>query len=213
MRRGGVAERLPRPQAAPMQRASVAFCITLVAALGCEKKAAVSDTAPPTSASVTTPVVTAPPAREGLLGVGAAAPQIEAVAHNGQSVRLADYLGSVVVVYFYPKDDTPGCTVEAQGIRDEWSGFKSAGAVVLGVSTDDNVSHRAFAAKHELPFLLLPDGDHKIAGAFGVPVSNGYAKRVTFVIDKQGKVAKVFPQVTPSAHSKELLAAIDELKG
>nr|HMR04700.1 peroxiredoxin [Polyangiaceae bacterium] len=148
-----------------------------------------------------------------LLSVGSEAPNIEAVAHSGEQVKLADYRGKVVIVYFYPKDDTPGCTVEAKGIRDDWSRFKSAEAIVLGVSTDDNESHQAFAKKYDLPFLLLPDPKQEIAAAFKVPVQNGYAKRVTFVIDKQGRVAKVFPEVTPSAHSKELLTVLDELKG
>lgn len=161
-----------------------------------------------------TPAATAPAAPEAsLLSVGSDAPNIEAVAHSGEQVKLADYRGKVVIIYFYPKDDTPGCTVEAQGIRDDWSRYKSAEAVVLGVSTDDNESHQAFAKKYDLPFLLLPDPKQEIAAAFKVPVKNGYAKRVTFVIDKQGKIAKVFPEVVPSAHSKELLAVIDGLKG
>ena len=84
-------------------------------------------------------------------------------------------------------------------------------SVVLGVSTQDNSSHRAFASKYGLPFMLLPDEDHAIAKAFGVPVKNGYAKRVTFVIDKQGKIAKVFPEVNPKGHSEEILEALRSL--
>ncbi len=168
----------------------------------------VSQTAPNTSAATG-----AATSEATLLSVGSDAPNIEAVAHSGEQVKLADYRGKVVIVYFYPKDDTPGCTVEAKGIRDDWSRFKSAEAIVLGVSTDDNESHQAFAKKYDLPFLLLPDPKQEIAAAFKVPVQDGYAKRVTFVIDKQGKVAKVFPEVTPSAHSKELLTVLDELKG
>jgi peroxiredoxin Q/BCP len=155
----------------------------------------------------------AAPAAEpsGLLGAGAPAPNIEAVAHTGETVKLTELRGRPVVVYFYPKDDTPGCTAEAQGIRDEWEAIKVSKAVVLGVSTDDNDSHKAFADKHSLPFLLLPDKDKSIARAFGVPVRFGLAKRVTFVIDKDGKIAKVFPDVSPKGHAQEVLAALTGL--
>jgi thioredoxin-dependent peroxiredoxin len=155
----------------------------------------------------------APPAvaPAGLLAVGSREPEIEAVAHNGQKVKLGDYLGKPVVVYFYPKDDTPGCTVEAQGLRDQWSALQKTGAVVIGVSTDDADSHRAFAQKYELPFLLVPDPDQKILKAFGVPSTLGHAKRVTFLIDKAGKIAKVFPDVNPKGHAEEVLKAIEAL--
>jgi peroxiredoxin Q/BCP len=148
----------------------------------------------------------------GLLESGADAPAIEAVAHDGTTVKLADYKGKPVVVYFYPKDDTPGCTVQAQSFRDDWGDLSKRGVVVLGVSTDDNSSHKAFAEKYELPFKLLPDTERKIAGAFGVPVVNGHAKRVTFLIDKQGKIARVFPEVTPKGHADEVLAAVAALE-
>jgi thioredoxin-dependent peroxiredoxin len=167
------------------------------------------------AATETTPqVASAAPASQpasALLSVGAPAPAIESVAHNGQKVSLSELKGRPVVVYFYPKDDTPGCTVEAEGIRDDWADLSKANAVVLGVSTQDNASHRAFASKYGLPFMLLPDSDESIAKAFGVPVKNGYTKRVTFVIDKQGKIAKVFPEVNPKGHSDEILEALREL--
>jgi peroxiredoxin Q/BCP len=140
----------------------------------------------------------------GLLAEGAPAPNIESVTHSGQKVRLSELVGRPVVVYFYPKDDTPGCTVQAEGLRDDWPALEKAKAVVLGVSTDDNESHRAFADKYDLPFLLLPDPDQRIARAFGVPLKNGKAARVTFVIDKHGKIAKVFPKVDPATHSDDV---------
>jgi peroxiredoxin Q/BCP len=115
------------------------------------------------------------------------------------------------VVYFYPKDDTPGCTVEAQEIRDLWSELQNTSAVVIGVSADDADSHKKFAEKHALPFLLVPDTDHRFTEAFGVPLKNGRASRVSFVIDKNGKVAKVFPEVNPRGHGRELLEAIRAL--
>lgn len=142
---------------------------------------------------------------------GSMAPQIEATAHNGERVSLAALRGKPVVLYFYPKDDTPGCTKEACSIRDAWQRFKAAGATVLGVSTDDAKSHAAFAEKYHLPFLLLPDTEGHIAAAYGVPVHLGFAKRTTFVIDRQGRVAKVFPDVNPTAHADEILAALDQI--
>ena len=147
-----------------------------------------------------------------LLAPGADVPDLRAVAHNGQEVSLRGFKGRPLVVYFYPKDDTPGCTIEAQEIRDLWSSLQSSNAVVVGVSTDDNESHKAFAEKYELPFLLVPDTDHEIANAFGVPVVNGKVKRISFVIDKAGKVQKVFPKVTPKGHGAELLAAVTETR-
>ncbi len=205
------------PKNADMTRIfHAALAVALVLPLGCDKKEPAAAAASASSAPAPAAATSASPPAEAekeLLGIGDDAPAIDAVAHNGQKVTLAQFKGKPVVVYFYPKDDTPGCTVEAKGIRDEWPELRKAGAVVLGVSSDDNVSHRAFASKYDLPFLLVPDTDHKIAGAFGVPVNNGHAKRVTFLIDKGGKIAKVFPDVTPDGHAKELVAAIGGLQG
>lgn len=159
------------------------------------------------SRTVSEPSATDAP-RSGLLAVGDAAPSVRVSAHNGEVVDLATLRGKPVVVYFYPKDDTPGCTVEAQEIRDVWSELQSTGAVVIGVSSDDSASHQAFAEKHALPFLLLPDSDHAIAHKFGVPVTNGKAKRISFLIGKDGKIAKVFPEVKPQGHGRELVEAV-----
>ena len=139
-------------------------------------------------------------------------PDVVAEAHNGEQVALSSLRGRPVVVYFYPRDDTPGCTVEAHELRDASIELDKHRAVVLGVSADDNDSHRAFATKHQLPFQLLPDPDHRIARAFGVPVVNGKAKRVTFVIDKDGKIARVFPDVSPKGHAQELLETVSALE-
>jgi peroxiredoxin Q/BCP len=136
-----------------------------------------------------------------------AVPNVTLRAHNGETIALAK-LGKPAVVYFYPKDDTPGCTLEAQEIRDLYREIRETGAVVIGVSTDGNESHQAFAQKHELPFLLVPDEDHAIAHAFGVPVVNGKASRVSFVLGARGHVSRVFPKVTPKGHGAELLAAL-----
>jgi peroxiredoxin Q/BCP len=143
-----------------------------------------------------------------LLAVGADAPDIVATAHTGERVALRDLRGKSVVLYFYPKDDTPGCTLEAQELSALSNELASKGAVVIGVSTDGEASHRAFAEKYSLSFLLLPDDQHQIAARFGVPVVGGKARRVTFIIGPDGKIARVFPAVTPKGHGAEVLAAL-----
>jgi peroxiredoxin Q/BCP len=190
----------------------IVVACSVLALAACKKEAPSPENSPPAASTAAASAPAQTPARSGLLQEGDPAPNVEAIAHNGQQIQLAAQKGKPVVVYFYPKDDTPGCTVEAQQLRDSWAELRKAGALVLGVSSDDNVSHRAFASKHELPFLLLPDPDGKIAGAFGVPLNNGRAKRVTFLIDREGKVAKVFPEVTPDGHAKEILDAIAALE-
>ena len=145
-----------------------------------------------------------------LLAVGADVPDVAAPAQDGKIVRLRDLKGKPLIVYFYPKDDTPGCTIEAKGIRDQYAELNGR-AVVLGVSADSLDSHKAFASKYDLPFLLLDDTSHALSSAFGVPVSSGHAKRVTFVIDAAGKVRKVFPDVNPDGHAKELIEALKTL--
>ncbi len=142
------------------------------------------------------------------LGAGAPAPDVTFPVHTGESLRLASLRGKPVIVYFYPKDDTPGCTVEAQEIRDLYEQLQGTGAVVIGVSTDGRDSHRAFAEKHTLPFLLASDESGAIARAFGVPLKNGRATRVSFVVGADGRIKRSFPSVTPKGHAQELLSAI-----
>ena len=146
-----------------------------------------------------------------LLAVGAVVPAISDTAQNGENVALRSLVGKPIVVYVYPKDDTPGCTVEAQEIRDLWSDIQATSAVVVGVSTDDADSHKAFADKHALPFLLLPDSNQDIARAFGVELKNGRATRVSFVFGRDGKLVKVFPDVNPRGHAEELLSTLKSL--
>jgi peroxiredoxin Q/BCP len=145
---------------------------------------------------------------ETLLRAGAQLPDVSARTQKGETIKFSDLRGKPVVVYFYPKDDTPGCTVEAKDIRDTWKDIQSLGATVIGVSVDDDASHKAFAEKYGLPFLLVADTDHHVASAFGVPLRNGRARRVSFVFDKTGRLTKVFPDVTPQGHGGELLAAL-----
>jgi thioredoxin-dependent peroxiredoxin len=154
--------------------------------------------------TVATPAV--PSATE--LKVGDDAPNVTFTLQDGKTVSLASLKGKQVAVYFYPKDDTPGCTVEAQGIRDQWAAFEKAGIQVFGVSMQDAASHTAFIEKHKLPFGLVVDPDQSVPKAFGVPVSGGqYAARHTFLIGADGKIKHVWREVSPKDHAKELLDA------
>ncbi|MCB9623050.1 MAG: peroxiredoxin [Sandaracinus sp.] len=143
---------------------------------------------------------------------GELAPDFEAQDHTGETRTLHDYAGKVVVLYFYPRDATPGCTTEACAFRDAWDRMQAAGAVVLGVSTDDVDSHRAFVEEHQLPFALLADTDGRIAQSYGVPVRMNFAKRMTFVIDANRRIRRVFEEVDPAVHVDEVLAVLDELR-
>jgi peroxiredoxin Q/BCP len=149
------------------------------------------------------------------LTVGAKTPAFSAPDQSGKTVSLADFAGKKVVLYFYPKDDTPGCTTEACSFRDGHSAFQKKGAVVLGVSPDDAKSHTKFIEKFGLPFPLLADTDRKIAEAYGVWVEKSmYGKtymgveRSTFVIDAEGKLSAIYRKVKPAEHTAEVLAGL-----
>lgn len=138
---------------------------------------------------------------------------------SGTSLKLSDLKGSPVVLYFYPKDDTPGCTTQACGIRDSWKELKATGASIFGVSIDPEKSHTKFITKFDLPFPLLSDTDKSIVGAYGVWVEKSmYGKkymgteRTTFVIDAKGTIAAIFPKVKPAEHADLVLKAVKELK-
>jgi thioredoxin-dependent peroxiredoxin len=143
-----------------------------------------------------------------LLAVGTAAPAFTVTAHDGQKIDLAKLRGKYVVLYFYPMDDTSGCTKEANGFRDNWTALQKQGVVVLGVSTQGIDSHKAFAAKYSLPFPLLPDEKGELAAKYKVPVTLGIARRITYLIGKDGKIAHVWPSVTPTGHAEEILAVV-----
>jgi peroxiredoxin Q/BCP len=147
------------------------------------------------------------------LAAGAPAPDFSLEDQNGKRVSLAGLRGRNVVVYFYPKDDTPGCTREACSFRDQYTDFTDAGAEVYGISSDSPASHRAFAAKYELPFTLLSDPDGKVREAFGVPATLGLLPgRVTYVIDKQGVIRHAFnSQLSPARHVAEALQVLGRL--
>ena len=151
-------------------------------------------------------------ARAELLKEGAIAPPITTQVVTGDQIApfsLTDYRGKKVVLYFYPKDETPGCTKEACAFRDGFSQFQGAGLTVLGCSVDSSDAHKKFIKKYNLPFPLLLDPDKKIATAYGVangiPIL-GLDKRVTYVIDEEGRILKVYPDVDPAIHAKQILA-------
>ncbi len=147
---------------------------------------------------------------ENELKVGDRAPDFELPAGSSKK-RLSEYKGRVVVVYFYPKDDTPGCTVEACNFRDNINDYKTRGIEVIGVSVDSENSHKKFTEKYDLPFLLASDKSKEISRLYNV-LGVGTAKRVTFIIDRDGKIAYVFPKVTPKDHAVEVLGKITELR-
>ena len=153
-----------------------------------------------------------------MLDVGDKAPAFSLEDQSGETVKLSDFKGKTVVLYFYPKDDTPGCTREACAFRDEHSALKKAGAVVLGVSPDSGPSHAKFAGKYKLPFPLLADTDHAVSekyGAWGEKTLYGRKfmgiTRSTFLIDPSGKVARVWPKVKVDGHVDQVLEAIREI--
>ena len=139
-----------------------------------------------------------------LLSIGAYAPEFSLQDHTGTIRILSDYKGSYVVVYFYPKDDTPGCTKEACMIRDMYDEYAQNGIVVLGISKDSPESHIKFKEKYELPFTLLSDPGQSTIQAYGAS-GTLFNKRITYIIDPEGVIAKVYPDVDPASHAMELL--------
>jgi peroxiredoxin Q/BCP len=149
------------------------------------------------------------------LKAGDVAPKFTVATSGGGKISLADYLGKNVILYFYPRDDTPGCTKEACAFRDEFAQFKKKGAVVFGVSPDSVKSHDKFVEKFKLPFTLLADEDKKIVEAYGVWGEKSFmgkkylgVYRVTFLIGPDGKIKKIWPTVKPEEHAAEVLAAL-----
>jgi peroxiredoxin Q/BCP len=141
------------------------------------------------------------------LTVGDKAPDFTTQDTHGNTVSLSDLSGRTFVLYFYPKDDTPGCTKEACSFRDQWATYQSRGIPVYGVSMDDVASHQAFTSKYSLPFALLADTDGALTRAFDVD-GGGYSKRVTYVIDSNGTIVQVFSSVNTATHASDVLAAL-----
>lgn len=151
------------------------------------------------------------------ISAGEPAPEFTLADEEGRMHSLSDYSGKPVVLYFYPKDDTPGCTKEACGFRDDYSAYEEAGVVILGVSPDTSKSHAKFKTKYELPFTLLADPDHdvlKLYGVWGLKKSFGREYegvfRTTFLIGEDGKILRVFKKVKPAVHSAEILSVLDD---
>ena len=149
-----------------------------------------------------------------MLKEGTTAPAFKTTDENGETVSLKDLRGQKVVLYFYPKDDTPGCTKEACSFRDACSEYKKAGITVLGVSPDTEAKHKKFVTKYNLPFTLLADTDRSIAEAYGVWGEKKFmgrtymgVHRTTFLIDEKGKIKKIFEKVKPEDHAREVLEA------
>jgi thioredoxin-dependent peroxiredoxin len=146
---------------------------------------------------------------------GQEAPDFELTSDAGERVRLSQFRGQPVVLYFYPKDDTPGCTAQACGIRDSYADFEQRGAVVLGVSPDEESSHVKFKQKYGLPFTLLADPEHEVVEQYGVWGERKYmgktymgVERSTFLIDEDGRIAKVMRRVKPDTHAERVLEAL-----
>lgn len=143
------------------------------------------------------------------------APQFELENYDNKKISLKDFIGKKIVLYFYPKDNTPGCTTEACSFRDVYDDIINKGAIVIGISPDNVKSHQKFKTKFNLPFYLLADTDHKAAEMYGAwGEKKMYSKtyfgiiRSTFIINEQGLIVKIFPKVTPAGHSKEVLESI-----
>lgn len=151
-----------------------------------------------------------------MLQEGIKAPDFTLQSANGLDIHLSDYIGKKIILYFYPQDNTPGCTTEACEFRDAYEEYQNAGAVIMGISPDTVSKHKSFSGQYDLPFLLLADTEKKVIKAYGaekVTVTEGKSspgiQRSTFIIDEEGTIIKVFPKVTPAGHAKEILKFID----
>ncbi|MGH7283991.1 MAG: peroxiredoxin [Polyangiaceae bacterium] len=156
------------------------------------------------SASSTSPSASAAPLAAGDVEVGQPPPDFTATAQDGTAIHLAALKGKPVVVYFYPKDETPGCTKEACSFRDAWDALSKKGVVLIGISADTDESHKEFTANHKLPFLLVSDPKGDIAAKFGVPMHLGYESRQSFVIGADGNVKKIYRDVDVTVHAKQI---------
>jgi thioredoxin-dependent peroxiredoxin len=184
--------REPRSRHRSLVRSSILLFALLVAPVSCGQ-------------------VRRPDGGSGLLMPRERAPAFSAPDQHGKTRTLAEFAGRPIVLFFYPKDGTPGCTKEACAFRDRWSKYEASGAVVVGVSRDSVEKHRSFAEEHKLQFPLLSDDDGTICKSYGVGSTLGMASRVTFLIDRNGVIARTFEDVSPATHADEVLAAIAAL--
>lgn len=175
--------------------------------------------AAPAKAAKTTKAAATPDKESKLLKVGAKAPAFSLTNTEGKTVKLSDLKGKKVALYFYPKDMTPGCTVEACGFRDDYAQLKKRGVEVVGVSGDEQKSHQKFTEKYSLPFTLLSDPSHEMMekyGAWGEKTLYGRkfmgVLRITYIIDEDGHIAHVFGKVKTDTHSKDVISAVDSMR-
>ncbi len=147
------------------------------------------------------------------LSIGDVVPNFKAKTQTGQKFELSDYLNKPLVIYFYPKDNTPGCTTQACGFRDQYQDFQDLGAEVIGISGDSEASHDSFAQKYNLPFILLSDKNKKLRNLFGVPTHffGLVPARVTYIIDKQGKIISIFNSIKATVHIQHALKMIKNM--
>jgi peroxiredoxin Q/BCP len=175
--------------------------LVVIALPGCNRK--------PTGGATTTSSAAAPTDKPGEeLVVGKAAPDFAATAHDGMELKLSSLKGKNVVLYFYPKDETPGCTKEACEFRDAWKDLEGTGVVLVGISTDNADSHKKFAEHHQLPFHLVSDPEGAIAKSYGVPNRGGFLGRQTFVIGPDGNLKKIYRTVDVTKHAAEVLGDV-----
>ncbi len=186
-----------------------ALPLSLALVLACSKDAPKGDPATAVaSGSPTASSTTAPSTANAEVTVGKPPPDFTAKDQEGKVLTLSALKGKPVVVYFYPKDETPGCTIEAKSFRDSWKDLEKQGVTVIGISTDTADSHKSFAKHHELPFHLVSDESGAIAKTFGVPNRAGFLSRQTFVIGADGNVKKIYRDVDPGKHAAEILADV-----
>lgn len=160
------------------------------------------------SASVSCGATQRPDGGTGLLTAGAPAPEVVGYREDGSIARLSASQGHAAVVYFYPKDGTPGCTKEACAFRDAWDQYSKKSVEVFGVSRDSRESHDRFRKEHKLPFPLVPDENGEVARSYGVGSILGMSSRVTFLVGADGRIARVWKDVDPGIHAKDVLAAV-----
>lgn len=188
--------------------AALALCLCAAGfATGCSRDPAPGASAAATGSSPTPPAAaSAAPTIPVELAVGKPAPDFTAKAHDGVVIKPSALVGKPIVLYFYPKDETPGCTKEACAFRDAWKDLAATGVVLVGISTDSEESHQRFAEHHKLPFHLVSDADGAIAKAYGVPNAGGVLARHTIVIGPDGTVKKIYRSVDVTKHAAEVLA-------
>lgn len=199
------------PRYHPQAMLRPCLCLTILIAACNEPPAPTPATA--TTSATTTVAATASASHAASTAIvkGAPAPDVTLKLHDGKELKLSSLKGEVVLLYFYPKDDTPGCTVEAQVLRDNHETLTQLGVKVFGVSLQDAASHQAFIDKHDLPFPLVVDEGGEVARAFEVPVKGEYAARHSFLIGRDGRIAEVWREVTPAEHADQVIAATKSL--